>query len=94
MLYDEAGRKAGGIHAEDRHGVQRFFPCTSLSLGVAQILPGSFRHPEEVANLAARAKHEAKQSRSGIAVLPCPATAPDRGLAAPAPPQTADALVA
>ena len=74
--------------------MQRFFPCTSLSLGVAQILPGSFRHPEEVANLAARAKHEAKQSRSGIAVLPCPATAPDSGLAAPAPPQTADALVA
>ncbi len=94
LLYDEAGRKAGGIHAEDRHGVQRFFPCTSLSLGVAQILPGSFRHPEEVANLAARAKHEAKQSRSGIAVLPCPAAAPDSGLAAPAPPQTADALVA
>ena len=94
LLYDEAGRKAGGIHAEDRHGVQRFFPCTSLSLGVAQILPGSFRHPEEVANLAARAKHEAKQSRSGIAVLPCPATAPDSGLQASAQPQTADALVA
>jgi len=70
-LFDDSARLAGGIHAEDRHGVQRFFPCTSLSLGVAQILPGSFRHPEEVANLAARAKHEAKQSRSGIAVLPC-----------------------
>ena len=34
-LFDETARMAGGIHAEDRHGIQRFFPCTTLSMGAA-----------------------------------------------------------
>lgn len=68
-LFDDAARQAGGIHAEDRHGVMRFFPCTTLSIGAALIPPGLLRHAEEVANLAAQAKHEAKQSSNGIVVL-------------------------
>ena len=68
-LFDETARQAGGIQAEDRHGVVRFFPCTTLSIGAAQIPPGLLRHAEEVANLAAQAKHEAKQSPSGIVTL-------------------------
>ena len=64
-LFDESARLAGGIHAEDRHGVQRFFPCTTLAIGAVRITPGRFRHAEEVANLAAVAKHEAKQASTG-----------------------------
>ena len=65
-LFDDSARLAGGIHAEDRHGVQRFFPCTTLAIGAVRITPGRFRHAEEVANLAAVAKHEAKQAASGV----------------------------
>ncbi len=65
-LFDEAAQRAGGIHAEDRHGVPRFFPCTTLAMGAAHITPGRLRHAEEVANLAALAKHEAKQTATGL----------------------------
>lgn len=65
-LFDEAAQRAGGIHAEDRHGVPRFFPCTTLAIGAAHITPGRLRHAEEVANLAALAKHEAKQTATGL----------------------------
>ncbi len=66
-LFDDGARKAGGIWAEDRHGVKRFFSCTTLSIGAVRIAPGSIHHAEEVANLAALAKHDAKQSPQGIA---------------------------
>ena len=46
--------------------MQRFFPCTPLAIGAVRITPGRFRHAEEVANLAAVAKHEAKQAASGV----------------------------
>eukprot|EP01037_Dinobryon_pediforme_P005119 gene5118-5171_t len=65
-LFDDSARLAGGIHAEDRHGVKRFFPCTTLAIGAVRITPGRFRHAEEVANLAAVAKHEAKQASTGV----------------------------
>ncbi len=65
-LFDEAAQRAGGIQAEDRHGVPRFFPCTTLAMGAVHITPGRFRHAEEVANLAAVAKHEAKQTSAGV----------------------------
>jgi EAL domain-containing protein (putative c-di-GMP-specific phosphodiesterase class I)/GGDEF domain-containing protein len=68
LLFDEAARDAGGIWAEDRHGVKRFFACTTLAIGALQIQPGSLLRAEEVANLAALAKHEAKLSAEGIAL--------------------------
>lgn len=68
FLFDEAARKAGGIEAEDRDGVRRFFPCTTLSIGAVRIAPGTLRRAEDVANLAALAKHDAKLAASGIAV--------------------------
>lgn len=83
-LFDDAARQAGGIHAEDRHGVMRFFPCTTLSIGAALIPPGLLRHAEEVANLAAQAKHEAKQSPGGIVILDAGKAA---ALQSPAPTQ-------
>ncbi len=65
-LFDEEARTAGGIHAEDRDGVQRFFACTTLSIGAAVIEGGRYTRPEEVANLAACAKHDAKHAGLGL----------------------------
>ena len=66
-LYDEAGRTLGGIEAEDRHGVMRFFPFTSLSIGAVRVRKGQFRTAELVANAAA-AKHGAKAANAGLFV--------------------------
>jgi diguanylate cyclase (GGDEF)-like protein len=65
-MFDERARAAGGIHAEDRHGVQRFFPCTTVSIGAVEIQGSQFTRAEEVANLAAVAKHHAKQAGVGV----------------------------
>ena len=67
-LFDEAARLCGGIHAEDRHGLMRFFPCTTLSIGAVQVTPHMLRDEEEVATLAALAKHEAKMRGGGLYV--------------------------
>ncbi|WP_404299997.1 EAL domain-containing protein [Alicycliphilus denitrificans] len=66
-LFDEAERREGGIWAEDRHGVRRFFGFTTLAIGAVRVAPCSMRQAEEVANLAALAKRDAKQSHTGIA---------------------------
>jgi diguanylate cyclase (GGDEF)-like protein len=65
-LFDENARKAGGIEAEDRHGVRRFFPCTTLSIGAVVVDGQHFTSAEDVANLAAMAKHDAKLSATGL----------------------------
>lgn len=67
-LYDDAGRATGGIESEDRHGVIRFFPYTSLSIGAVRVRAGQFRTAEEVANSAASAKHSAKLACVGLFV--------------------------
>jgi diguanylate cyclase (GGDEF)-like protein len=67
-LLDEDARTAGGFEAQDRHGVQRFFPCTSISVGAVVADPRSYRRAEEVAIQAAKAKHDAKLAPTGIAV--------------------------
>ncbi len=67
-LYDDAARQAGGIEGEDRHGVMRFSPFTTLSIGAVHIAPGAFEHAEDVAAEAAVAKHEAKHAGSGMTV--------------------------
>ncbi|MDD0810564.1 EAL domain-containing protein [Curvibacter sp. RS43] len=67
-LFDDSARQAGGIEAEDRHGVKRFFPCTTLSIGAVRVLRGQYHSAEQVANEAALAKHDAKQSQSGLFV--------------------------
>ncbi|MBZ8141539.1 diguanylate phosphodiesterase [Rubrivivax gelatinosus] len=66
-LYDDEARVAGGIRAEDRHGVERFFRFVSLYMGVVEVGAGSpFRSASDVASAAARAKQTAKQS--GVAI--------------------------
>lgn len=67
-LYDEEGRAAGGIRAEDRQGVARFFPFTRLYLGAVEASCGRFSDAKRVATAAARAKHAAKEAGTGIAV--------------------------
>nr|WP_295777304.1 phosphodiesterase [Rhodoferax sp.] len=65
-LFDEAAKAAGGIEAEDRHGLLRFFPFTTVSVGAVVIDGGRFARAEEVANLAALAKHDAKRAGTGL----------------------------
>ena len=67
-LFDEQALLAGGIQAEDRHGVRRFFGFTSLSIGAVPVRPWQFTRAEQVASAAAAAKHKAKISSLGLAV--------------------------
>jgi diguanylate cyclase (GGDEF)-like protein len=67
-LFDETAREAGGIQAEDRHGVPRFFPLTTLSIGAVIINHDEFTNAEQVASVAARAKHDAKTSEKGLKI--------------------------
>jgi len=67
-LFDETARHRGGIEAEDRDGVQRFFPLTTLSAGVMRVSPGDFTRADMVATAAAAAKHKAKQLATGVYV--------------------------
>ncbi len=70
-LFDADARARGGIEAEDRHGVNRFFKFTTLSIGAVPIRPGRFTRAEQVASAAAAAKHKAKASASGLDVESC-----------------------
>lgn len=66
-LYDEADLRAGGFEAEDRHGELRFFPLTTMSIGVKRVRRNQFTRAEQVASAAAEAKRAAK--RDGVGVL-------------------------
>ena len=65
-LFDAAAQQAGGIEAEDRHGLLRFFSFTTVSVGAVVIEGGRFSRAEEVANVAAMAKHDAKLAGVGL----------------------------
>lgn len=67
-LFDERALQRGGIDAEDRHGVMRFFPFTTLSLGAIVIESGRFERPDAVASAAAAVKHKAKMGHGGLVV--------------------------
>ncbi len=68
-LFDVSAREAGGIHAEDRHGVPRFFPLTTISVGAVKIKKSMFTSAAQVASVAARAKHDAKTLGAGLWLL-------------------------
>lgn len=62
-LYDEDGRERGGIEAEDRYGVMRFFPFVTLSVGALLVDPAPLNNrirPEDIASAAAHVKHKVK----------------------------------
>jgi len=65
-LYDDPAREKGGITAEDRHGVTRFYPYTTLSIGATRVCCGQFGDAEEVATHAALAKRDAKMAGAGL----------------------------
>jgi diguanylate cyclase (GGDEF)-like protein len=65
-LFDESARQAGGIQTDDRYGVPRFFPLTTLSIGAVKIQRDEFATAEQVASVAARAKHDAKMAGEGL----------------------------
>ena len=67
-LFDDDALERGGIDAEDRHGMMRFFEFTTLSIGAVPVSPGAFSKAEQVASAAARAKHKAKTQRVGVAI--------------------------
>lgn len=67
-LFDATARQAGGIHAEDRFGVSRFFPLTTISIGAVRIQGDEFSSAEQVASAAARAKHDAKIHGAGLVI--------------------------
>ena len=66
QLFDEEARQAGGIQAEDRDGVKRFFPCTTLAIGAIRVQAGQFDSAEAVASASAQAKRLAKLGRHGL----------------------------
>lgn len=67
-LFDHSARADGGIHAEDRHGVSRFFPLTTISIGAVKIYRDEYASAEQVASVAARVKHDAKACGAGLLV--------------------------
>ena len=67
-LFDAAALERGGIEAEDRFGVLRFFKFTTLSIGAVTVRPGAYARAEDVASAAAASKHRAKLSGNGVEV--------------------------
>ncbi|MFY9477513.1 MAG: GGDEF domain-containing protein [Aquabacterium sp.] len=61
-FYDPVALARGGIDSEDREGMPRFFPLTTLSIGALCVVPGQFSEPDRVASAAAQAKLRAKQT--------------------------------
>jgi diguanylate cyclase (GGDEF)-like protein len=84
-LYDADAQQRGGIEAEDRYGVMRFHPCTTLSIGAVEVTPGLLRCPEDVANAAATAKRRAKHHGRGLWLLDASSDALRQPLAAGLP---------
>ena len=67
-LFDADARAAGGIQTDDRYGVSRFFSLTTISIGAVKIGRDEYASAEQVASVAARAKHDAKTHGVGLLV--------------------------
>ncbi|MET0934428.1 MAG: EAL domain-containing protein [Luteibacter sp.] len=68
-LFDDIDRARGGIDSEDRHGHRRFFPITTVAVGVARFVDAFPPEAEAVASLAAAAQRVAKNTGSGLHVV-------------------------
>lgn len=60
-FFSEADRRAGGYEIVGRTGQLQFFPLTSVSIGVLQVMPSHFVSHYEVASAATQAKKMAKK---------------------------------
>ncbi len=69
-LYDEQGRHNGGIEAEDRYGVPRFFPFVTVGVGALIVTPATCERPrpEDIASAAAHVKHKVKHGNLSMVV--------------------------
>ncbi|WP_459614580.1 EAL domain-containing protein [Bordetella sp. 2513F-2] len=69
-MYDEADRLKGGIEAEDRYGVPRFFSFVTLSVGALRVRPAQSQRirPHEIASAAARIKRKVKHGCSPLMI--------------------------
>lgn len=74
-LYDEAGRRNGGIETEDRYGVPRFFPFVTLGVGALMVRPAlcDDTRPQDIASAAAQVKHRVKQGLTHLMIEDYPA---------------------
>lgn len=72
-FYADDDRDAGGIHSEDRRGNPTFFGFLTMAIGCVRVAPpprgGLPYGSEEVASVAALAKHRAKQEANGLFVI-------------------------
>ena len=72
-FYADEDRAAGGIHGEDRRGNPTFFGFVTMAIGCVRVSPdargGLHYGSEEIASVAALAKHRAKQEASGFFVV-------------------------
>ena len=67
-LYDDEGRRNGGIEAEDRYGVPRFFPFVTLGVGALTVTPSLCERirPEDIASAAAHVKHKVQHGNLSL----------------------------
>lgn len=70
-LYDDVDRAAGGIEAEDRFGVMRFFPLVTLSFGVTTVQGDCLMGLGELTSAVAEAKKRSKKPGQSIVVDTC-----------------------
>ncbi len=69
-FFDESAQSVGGIECEDRQGVVRFHPLTTISIGAVPVsASGQPPHTEDIANAAAKAKHRAKIAAGNFYLL-------------------------
>jgi len=70
QLYGPDEQAAGGVQAEDRYGVTRFHPLTTMSIGAVRVKGGPRLLPEDIANASALAKRQAKAAGLGVWLSP------------------------
>ncbi|HEX7683796.1 MAG TPA: phosphodiesterase [Trinickia sp.] len=72
-FYADEDRAAGGIHGEDRRGNPTFFGFVTMAIGGVRVQSashGATRYgSEDIASVAALAKHRAKQDPCGLYVI-------------------------
>jgi GGDEF domain-containing protein len=72
-FYADEDRTAGGIHGEDRRGNPTFFSFVTMAIGCVRVTSSSGKGTrygsEEIASVAALAKHHAKQEADGFYLI-------------------------
>ncbi|HEV3105557.1 MAG TPA: diguanylate cyclase, partial [Trinickia sp.] len=72
-FYADKDRAGGGIHGEDRRGSPTFFGFVTMAIGCVRVTTDANSHgrygSEEIASVAALAKHRAKQEANGFFLI-------------------------